>query len=62
MANSIDPVSATTQRLAHPEGPLLTRRRALLDTMTLIEDEPPSTLPRISSTRRPLRLGSGSDW
>ena len=28
--------------------------------MTLIDDEPPSTLPRIASMRRPLRLGSGS--
>jgi len=46
MANSIDPVSATTQRLAHPEGPLLTRRRALLDTMLRpIREFRPSYLP-----------------
>jgi hypothetical protein len=28
--------------------------------MALIEDEPPITLPRAHSTRRPARFGSGS--
>jgi hypothetical protein len=28
--------------------------------MTLIEDEPPNTLPRIASILRPFKFGSGS--
>jgi MFS family permease len=33
MANPSDPVTATSQQLAHPEGPLLTRRSAWLDSV-----------------------------